>query len=327
MIVRLLLLALLIAGISSATERPKLWTYESLREHFESRKTAQEKYQAIHLLDTAFEAVIIRKDVAEADRIKLLRIFIKDEDRSVRTVAVDAITFNEWGAEFSKELIAMLAGDPPKMTISAVAKAMGVSGAQLFTPHLVKLLDHPDPGLQLEVAGRLSLLNPKLGFKFLAPRITDSKRELDQRLAALRQLPRKPTPGIVRLLTGQTKAPEPELRRAATERLGYFYSSTHAPTFIKLLTDEDARVRGLAAQGLARMEDRTEAHEDAIATLLKDPEPFVRHTAADALRTIKAKRFLPEIKGLLDDPDELVRRRARIVVYFLSKDDKGDEKK
>ena len=319
MMIRLLLIPLLIARLCSGGELLDDLTYESLRKDFEARKTADEKYDAIHLLDTDFAASIIRKEIAEADRIKLLRIFIEDKDLIVRNVAVGAITFNKWGAEFSKELIAMLAGKPSKETIRAVAEAMGSSKHEPFTPHLVKLLEHPDPDLQLEVAGRLSFLNRKLGFEFLAPQITDSKRDLDQRIAALRQLHLRHFLPAVSLMTELTKAPETELRRKATERLGFLHSSDHAATFTRLLADKDSQVRGLAANALATVNDRTKAHEDAIAALLKDSDPFVRHTTADALRKAEATRFLPEIKKLRNDPDEKVRQRARIVVHLMER--------
>jgi HEAT repeat protein len=318
-LIRLLFLPLFIAGICFADEPVNRWTYESLRKHFESRKTAEEKYGAIHLLDTDFAATIIRKEIAEADRAKLLRIFLEDDDLSVRNVAVGAITFNNWSTQFSKELIAMLAGNPSEDTIRVVAEAMGSSKHEPFTPHLVKLLDHPNPDLQLNVAGRLSFLNPKLGYEFLAPRITDFKRDLDQRIAAIRQLHIQHFLPAIRLMTALTKAPEPELRREATERLGLLHSRDHTATFTRLLTDKDAQVRGLAAKALATVLDRTETDEDAIATLLKDSDPFVRRTAADALRSAGAKRLLPEIKKLRNDPDEKVRQRARIIVSLMER--------
>lgn len=319
---RFLLLPLLIVGLCSGGELLDDLTYESLRKDFEARKTADEKYDAIHLLDTDFAASIVREEIAEADRIKLLRIFIEDKDLTVRNVAVGAVTFNNWGAQFRKELIAMLEGEPSEQTIRAVARAMGTSKHEPFTPHLVKLLDHPNPDLQLEVAGRLSFLNRKLGLEFLKPWITNSERDLDQRIAAMGELHITDSPAAVRLMTELTKAPEAELRRAATEKLGFLHSSDHAATFTGLLTDRDAQVRGLAAKALATVNDRKEADENAIAALLKDPDPFVRHTAADALRSAKAERFLPQIKELRNDPDETVQQRARIIIYLMERDAK-----
>ena len=114
---RFLLLPLLIVGLCSGGELLDDLTYESLRKDFEARKTADEKYDAIHLLDTDFAASIVREEIAEADRIKLLRIFIEDKDLTVRNVAVGAVTFNNWGAQFRKELIAMLEGEPSGQTI------------------------------------------------------------------------------------------------------------------------------------------------------------------------------------------------------------------
>ena len=121
------------------------------------------------------------------------------------------------------------------------------------------------------------------------------------------------------MLRKQAQAPEPELRRKAADSLGMRHGTGQGDLLAGLLSDKDAQVRGTAAKWLGGLSDHTAAHEDAIAELLEDPDPFVRHSAADALRVAKAIRYLPEIKKLRQDPDEKVRWRARICVDFMTR--------
>lgn len=84
--------------------------------------------------------------------------------------------------------------------------------------------------------------------------------------------------------------------------LGRIHSEKAFPPLIKVLSEGDANMRGLALQVLgAKANPKTIMH---IGKHLKDPDPAVRVHAADALGNFPDKRLVPHLTGLLGNEDD-----------------------
>ena len=76
------------------------------------------------------------------------------------------------------------------------------------------------------------------------------------------------------------------------------------------LGSENAEMRRLGINTLARIARFDPKSREAIRGLLHDPSPRVREQAAQMLRNLRDKESAPEMKALLADSDPATRRRA-----------------
>lgn len=84
--------------------------------------------------------------------------------------------------------------------------------------------------------------------------------------------------------------------------LGKIHSEQAIPPLIKVLSEGDANMRGLALQVLGeKKHPKTIMH---IGKHLKDPDPAVRVHAADALGNFPDKRLVPHLAALLGSDDD-----------------------
>jgi len=294
-----------------------------MRQEFEALESVDEKLGFIEDL-FILAPVIVSEEGVRPELTQLVRRFIEDEDPSVREVGVVALEIldNQWMAPLGDFLIAMLADTPPKETLLKITYAMGYSKHEAFAPHLVRLLDHPDPETRIKVAGDLLGVSPEPARKFLASQMRDRELDLEWRAMAIQQFVDRVDRdrGGIPFMVEQVDAPEPELRRVAIESLDLFANpdAELIQVFVDALADEDPEVRGLATRGLGSGSGKA-ANAAKIAKLLTDPHPSARLNAAESLGAMRAVEHLPAIRKLLHDPDASVRKGAKRVVGLLER--------
>ena len=93
-------------------------------------------------------------------------------------------------------------------------------------------------------------------------------------------------------------------------------SSELVPTFVNLLQDKDAKVRGSAVEILGRMGEQAAPAVPEIIKLLDDGDVMIRYGAANTLGRIgeKAAPSVPQLITLLKDEDVIVRYGAAIAL-------------
>ena len=102
---------------------------------------------------------------------------------------------------------------------------------------------------------------------------------------------------------------DPDVRLTAASVSAFFPKDDRiAEGLAKLLSDEDARIRACAAQGLRGMESRASAN--ALIRVLKDEDRNCRYAAAETLGFWQVPEAKAAILSLLSDPDERVRQSA-----------------
>ena len=111
-----------------------------------------------------------------------------------------------------------------------------------------------------------------------------------------------------RRLVRDPNPPEPAVLVPATNDTPAVVSPRAPSDLIRLLVDDEARVRRRASLALGRVGD-PEAVEP-LSLLLGDPEPVVRRMAAFALGLIGDEAARPALVMALDDPESLVQARA-----------------
>lgn len=98
------------------------------------------------------------------------------------------------------------------------------------------------------------------------------------------------------------------IRRIAIRILYYHGTLENKEDVRKALKDEDAYVRGAAAQALAKFGDREAIAE--IRPLCKDAVDFVRYHGVLALRQLGDRECLPDLVALLENPEPQARTWA-----------------
>ena len=92
------------------------------------------------------------------------------------------------------------------------------------------------------------------------------------------------SPPITKLL----EDPDPRVRGRAAYALAKL-DGTSAPKINKLLDDEDSEVRGYAMLALGTLKEKTAVRR--IAESLKDPEPWIQTSAAEALSLLSGEKW------------------------------------
>jgi len=95
-------------------------------------------------------------------------------------------------------------------------------------------------------------------------------------------------PDVLPALEGPLGAADVATRRAAVEVLGYLGPAA-VETLVRVLTDQAAEVRMAGARELGRLGPVARCAESALVKSLSDTDAGVRHTAAWALRRLRAE--------------------------------------
>ena len=98
------------------------------------------------------------------------------------------------------------------------------------------------------------------------------------------------------------------VRQVAIDTLADVEDKGAAPFIAALLDDENTKVRGEAIDALSRLGAKDSA--SSIAGLLADEQDWVREKAADALGKLRTPDVMPQLVAALQDPHEDVRGQA-----------------
>jgi HEAT repeat protein len=204
---------------------------------------------------------------------------------------------------------------------------------------LIACLADPDSEVRALAAEALARVGATASVPALFPLLADENPRVSQAATA----------AIQALGTGETRtyaleaarSSNPAVRRAALRILSYFGFDDGLPAFLEALRGDDARLRETAVSGLPFLDD-PQAHEvlletsrdleagtrraamralghststdprvgSALLAGLKDPEPWVRYYAAQALGRLGVNSAAGALGGLLRDPAGQVRVAA-----------------
>jgi HEAT repeat protein len=101
--------------------------------------------------------------------------------------------------------------------------------------------------------------------------------------------------------------PSSDVRRSATEALGWIGTEWVVPTLIDALHDSSALVRRSAVEALGRIKDRRAV--EPLCRTLQDENWFVARGAADALAQLKDPQSVDSLLQALGDQNTEIRRR------------------
>ncbi|MDZ7689093.1 MAG: HEAT repeat domain-containing protein [Halobacteriales archaeon] len=119
------------------------------------------------------------------------------------------------------------------------------------------------------------------------------------------------TDELVEMLEPEEEGSGTHVRAKAAETVGQIGDEAAVGALVENLEDESARVRGTAADALARIGVDDEGAVDALADLLEDePEESVRLSAAKALREIGTEGAREVLTEYENDRNELVANAA-----------------
>jgi HEAT repeat protein len=272
-----------------------------IRKYFAELASGPMKLAAIEMLDNRYVHIVERKLAAE-----LLGPLVRDADPHVKARAAKAIAYNDCGAAYADELIAMLQGTPSQEAIVNVAAAMSKTDHEAFVPHLEHWTEHPAGEVRIAVGMALAMLVPETAFEQYLRLLHDPTTRV--RKVAVQQLPHCKDQRALALTEQMLHDPEPEVRERAVWTLGVMRSQNSGAVIARLLADPHHHVRGRAAEVLGKLQ--TAEHAPAIAALLNDDNVVVRRYAVMGLGHMQQAKYLDVLRPLLNDADDLIRRNA-----------------
>lgn len=171
-----------------------------------------------------------------------------------------------------------------------------------WTPHVVPLLAHPSPEVQVLACGHLARVGDRAHLEAIRPLLASDHIEV--RAAAIKALCRLAPRQGTRPFLAHLKDPDPRLRGAAVVGLirnGGLQGMVHASMALQALfesPDPEARVEG------ARVLDEIQVVEfsDPLVALLQDSDSRVRLAAVEASVSLAAAELAPHLLGCLADP-------------------------
>ncbi|MGJ8655826.1 MAG: HEAT repeat domain-containing protein [Akkermansiaceae bacterium] len=273
---------------------------KKIREFFAGLKSGEMRMEAISMLDSRYVYIANRELAAE-----LLGPLIRDADESVRARAAKAIGYNRCAVKYSKELIALLDGEPDQETLINVAYAMGSSEHQAFVPHLETMLSHANSRVRAGAANALAYLAPDRAFNHQLRLLEDKDPWV--RKAAVRNISRTPGNATVTFLVKMLEDEEPAVREQAVRSLGEMKAASSADALKECLSDMNHGVRYQATLALGEIKQ----HAQHVARLLNDENVVARRGATIAMGLMGESRYIENLRPLLSDEDEQVRNAAK----------------
>lgn len=288
----------------------------AIRVFFAGLDDSAMRLAAVDLLDRRYVYIVNRDLAAE-----LLGALIRDAEPIVRVRAAKAIGYNECGAQYVDELIAMLDGKPSIETLVNVAYAMGRSGHQPFVKHLEELAGHADARVRSTASFELTRLAPQQAFNHNLRLLNDGQPSV--RRAAIQNISRCPEGRSIMRLERMLNDKDGSVRERAVWALGQLHADDSADAVAMLLSDADHHVRARAALVLGQM--HANRHAQRIAGLLTDQDVVVRRYASQAMGAMGLPRYIEKLRPLLNDTDDQVRNYAAMAIEQLEMGKSGGE--
>ncbi|MDP2340315.1 MAG: HEAT repeat domain-containing protein [Deltaproteobacteria bacterium] len=189
-----------------------------------------------------------------------------------------------------------------RVLLPRVARATSVD-------EIVACLQDPEPDVRVLACEALMRAGARQAVSAIFVLLGDEKPSVVQAAtAAIQALGSNETKALA-LIAAQGK--NPALRRTGLRVLGFFGFPEALPVFLAALLDDDPRAREAAMRGLALLDDVRAI--DALALASASPEPQMRSAALRALGTTGRKedaRIVGLLRGALRDPDPWVRYYA-----------------
>ena len=214
----------------------------------------------------------------------------------VRWTAAEILT--SIGPDAATAAPALLGGlqdpDPHVRVVCTAALPKVGAPAELAVPALIEQLQFEPSVIVLGALGEYRAASAP-ALPLLVEIVENDEREADQRCAAVQAIGR--------------------IGPAAVDRL---------PLLITALQDEQATVRESATGAIPMIGDAAIGDGvPALISALADPAPRVRRNALEALSAFGSASLagVPQIKLLLDDPEEIVREAARDALFVISPED------
>lgn len=255
------------------------------------------------------EEASLGRELAEAEdagsRTKDLKVEMSKLRESMKSAASEK---EQAGAE---PRVASEASDdaiPPEVTSEEAAAAVfsGVTEKVMFA-RAVRDSPSPNEATRTRAARIFSGIPHRLSARALAARLgrdpsADVRKECVNGLTALGM--KEQLPAVERAL-GDASGP---VRLAAVWGVYRLAGAAGAVSLVRMFSDEleDVQRRAVACLGWLGQEDL--ARE--VVPLLRGKSASVRLAALEALGNLKSPAVVDEVIGLLDDPEELVQRKA-----------------
>lgn len=238
----------------------------------------------------------------------LVRLLGEDPEPRVRAAAAQALGETELAIAVDP-LVAALVGDPDRWVREAAGNALGALGAPAC-PAVLRVLQRA-PRLDVRLACVRALGRMGDGALAAVPALVAvlHERWVGRRAArALGRLGPTATAAIPELSTLLLSDGDAWGRRRAAEALGRIGPAA-LPSLLDALAVDDGFIRLHAVKAVGAMGPAAASAAPAVARLLADPRPRVRHAASRALLAM-GEAAVPALVACIDRPEESARHGA-----------------
>jgi len=233
------------------------------------------------------------KEGLPAESFSGLRKMLKEEDRSVRSMAAKALA-KLVTHENIPELMEMLRDEDSGVQWIA-AKALVDLNAQEAIPELMQMLRDEDSGVRRVAAESLAELNAQETIPELVQMLKDEGwgvlRVAAKALAKLNS--QEAIPELVRMQQDE----DIRVQRVARKSLMELVTNESIPELMEMLRYRDFGVQSVAAESLAKQVTHENIPE--LMEMLGDEDSDVRRAAAKALAELDAQEAIPELMEIL----------------------------
>ncbi len=236
-----------------------------------------------------------------------LSVLLDDEDADVRKSTLNAIA--QLGDSLSVSVLVQRLSDWNKDVARAAAKALENVG-EPAVPSLIEATHDWDREVREIAAQTLGTIRSHKSIARLTEILLDEQNTV--RKAAVKALAIiADLESIPNIISQSLRDEYMDVRRTAAEMLTKIANAKVIPELLVALHDEDTEVRKFTVQALGRIGDDT---VEALVSIIQSNDVDVRKTAAEALAKIGTPLVITEMRKLLENESEDMRRTSLSVL-------------
>lgn len=239
------------------------------------------------------------------------------------------------------EVLQKALGDPNPLIRKQAIQLMGMCREEKFSSYLIHALTDEDPKVRQEAIQAIDNIRPEGAFEPLLSALEDpdfwirasAARVLGGypkpqtlkalvhhlnidippvKIACLEALGKLQDPKSLEVILEQLKYPDIEVKKTALQALGFLKEKKVYEVLISYTQNPDWRLRASALAAIREIRNR-EALPVIHEILEKDPDPFVKVAALNALEILAEETSFPYLLRALDNP-ELVDNVAQVLI-------------
>lgn len=259
------------------------------------------------------EAAVALGKIGDEKSLEALQLALADPDPIVRLRAIEALEMI--GPSASELLEGSLTDDDPEVRYrtAAVLERLGYVQTQLDRLKSEDAIERAMARRKLTLIGKAGLRES------LSAGLHDPDFRVRAQVCQVLAEVGEKSPGILEALQLTTRDREWSVRAQAIAALGRLRAKEALPDLIERLGDQEAIVREAAAAAIAEMEATDlAAFLPQFLNLLRDPNAWIRATAATILQRIPDAQVREALLEALKDPIEDVRAHAAAALSAFS---------